>query len=152
MHKTMDKKILLRDIEAYFHEQIQEIKRTIDQINDSMFQETKSSMGDKYETSRSMLQIDKGNALKRLDLTKRNLAALNRLNVQGSFKKVEPGALILANGKYLFYGLPLNNLRTQNLTVQGISPVSPLGKALQGKQEGSSIVFQGVEWRIEKMT
>jgi hypothetical protein len=152
MHKTMDKKILLRDIEAYFHEQIQEIKRTIDQINDSMFQETKSSMGDKYETSRSMLQIDKGNALKRLDLTKRNLAVLNRLNVQGSFKKVEPGALILANGKYLFYGLPLNNLHTQNQIVQGISPISPLGKALQGKQEGSSIVFQGVEWRIEKMT
>jgi hypothetical protein len=112
MHKTMDKKILLRDIEAYFHEQIQEIKRTIDQINDSMFQETKSSMGDKYETSRSMLQIDKGNALKRLDLTKRNLAALNRLNVQGSFKKVEPGALILANTFSTVYPLTIYALKT----------------------------------------
>lgn len=116
------------------------VKKELDSISDAKFNETKSSAGDKFETSREMMQQeeDKLSAnLKQLLLQQKELDLIkikpeNRVNI---------GALVSSNLGLYMIAVGLGKVNFNNKTFYVISPISPVGKLLLSKKVGDLITF-----------
>ena len=77
----MDKKKINEVLQGVIADKIQKLTHSIKLIDDSAANETKSSAGDKYETSRAMLQQEKDKKLGQLDLWNSYHASLKLIEV-----------------------------------------------------------------------
>jgi hypothetical protein len=110
--------------------------------------DTKSSMGDKYETTREMMQIeiDKLNR-QRFDTTQMILA----LKIQNPAKKcelVQNGALVQTDKFWFYIATGLGKINFKNLTLMVISPKSPIGKLMLNKRSGDIVVVNAARYLI----
>lgn len=109
--------------------------------------ETKSSAGDKYETGRAMMQqeMDKLESQKSEALAQ--LQAIRTLKGQ-SGPVVVPGSLVETSGGLFWLSVPLGKLEIPEGVCWCVTPQSPLGLALKGKQSGDRLLWQGKNWDI----
>lgn len=129
---------------------LQRIERTIEQAIKAMEdaqnaanQETKSSVGDKYETGRAMMQLEKEKYAQQLVQAQDLHQQLERLNPQQPSTQIQLGSLILSNEGLYYLSVSLGKMTHEGKTVFVLSAASPLGQVLVGKKEGEKIVFQG---------
>ncbi|GAA4801623.1 hypothetical protein GCM10023330_04420 [Litoribaculum gwangyangense] len=69
----------------FIDNRFQAVKKTINEIQESLLSETKSSAGDKHETGRAMIQIERekaGNQLAEIEKTKQILSKINTQHSQ----------------------------------------------------------------------
>lgn len=127
---------------------LNEITAAIQQARDSLGNETKSSAGDKYETSREMIQQDLSRYDQQLVEAKKDWVLLREINI-ASKKKVEVGAAVVTDQATYFLAVSLGKqtIGTQDVIV--ISSLSPIGKLLLGKVEDETFSFNGVTQRIK---
>ena len=117
-----------------------DLKATIKSTRDSSNNDTKSSMGDKYETTREMLQQD----INRLEqqLAETNLQLFNLRNIKfKNAQTVEVGSLVHTSLGLFFISVSLGEMvfETQRLVL--ISLASPLGKQLNGKKKSEFFIL-----------
>lgn len=122
---------------------IDRIRLAVEEIQAAANEETKSSAGDKYETSRAMMQQEKDKMANQLAINiswKNHLVLLNPTETK---EMVGIGSLVVTQeGKY-YLSIPLGKLKLAGQTYFAISLASPIGKALLNKKAGDEIVFQG---------
>lgn len=106
-------------------------------------QETKSSVGDKYETGRAMMQLEKEKYAQQLVQAQDLHQQLERLNPQQTSTPIQLGSLIRSNEGLYYLSVSLGKLMHEGRTVFVLSAASPLGQVLLGKKAGEKIVFQG---------
>lgn len=111
-------------------------------IQDSANNETKSSMGDKYETGRAMAQHELEKASQNLNEKKAQLAVLNKLTASKE-NNVRNGSLVYTENEIFFLAIPLGQIEIEGNKLYAISANSPIGKAMIGKIKGDSLVFNG---------
>ena len=111
--------------------------------------EEKSSAGDKYETSRSMNQLDKEMHSRQLVANRAELAALQQVPVGQVNAFVGPGAVAAFDGRVFFIAAGLGKINFEGVEVYLLSPKAPLAVALNKKQVGDMVVFDRLESRIE---
>lgn len=114
-------------------------------------EEGKSSVGDKYETSRAMAQIDVDIHARQLEMAQKDLNFIQQVDVTFFSKKVEVGAVVdSGNGKYFFLtGLGLVELDQEKYFFLSIN--SPIGRAFLGKKVGDKVNFNGKEILIKEL-
>jgi len=130
----MNKEELIRIIRQKLSEKIENFEKLIAETRASS-NDTKSSMGDKYETGREMLQQEINNLqvqlneiLKQRDFLKTILPKLN--------DKAEKGAIVTTEKGLFFISVSLGEIKIENQKIICISPESPLAKTMNGKQRG----------------
>ena len=141
----MDKKLIHAKCLEIIELKLNELQKEISELNNSVQNETKSSAGDKHETSRAMIQqeIDFANQrLKELQIAKSDLNKLNPLLVN---KSINTGSLIETNIGNIYFALALGKIKYQNLDFNVLSIQSPIGKLLKGKNLGEKINLNGKE-------
>jgi hypothetical protein len=124
---------------------LNELQKEISELNSSVQNETKSSAGDKHETSRAMIQqeIDFANQrLKELQIAKSDLNKINPLLVN---KSINTGSLIETNIGNIYFALALGKIKYQNLDFNVLSIQSPIGLLLKEKNKGDKIILNGKE-------
>src|SRR5690606_36045709 len=99
--------------------------------------ETKSSMGDKYETSREMVAQEIRNLQRQLSEVHNQMDALVRLNSAPS-KSVELGALVETGAGIFYISAPVGQLEVAGKKIMTLSPEAPLVKAMQGCTPGGT--------------
>ena len=104
-------------------------------------EETKSSVGDKYETARAMNQLEKDMLARQLAENKKELAAMMEVDVTGEYDEVKAGSLIRSDDIYFFILGGLGKMTVEDTTVFVISPNAPLAGSLMGKKTGDEIQF-----------
>jgi transcription elongation GreA/GreB family factor len=127
------------------------VKNEIQLAIETRDNETKSNVGDKYETTREMMQLEiEKNALQlnKYELQKNELL---KINIQKLYKEVELGSLVFTAENTYFISIGLGKIEIENEPVYCISLISPIGKALQNKKAGDKINFQGKEISILKI-
>lgn len=110
--------------------------------------ETKSSMGDKYETGREMLNLEKQKIATQLDEVKKQLKELETLSVEKTTKKVRPGILVKTERQIFFLAIPLGKIIVEDQEVFVLSPQSPLGQAMLNKVVGDEFGFGNQFYKI----
>jgi transcription elongation GreA/GreB family factor len=125
-----------------------EIKSSIESVKESSKNDTKSSMGDKYETSREMLQQEINRLEKQLADANQQLFTLKNIAVNKKSDKIIPGSYVKTSMGDFFITVALGELNINKSKIFVISPVSPLGKNLQGKQMNDTLVMNSKEIKI----
>lgn len=114
-------------------------------------EEGKSSVGDKYETSRAMAQIDRDIHARQLETTQKELSFLQQVDINHFCNKVEVGAYVHSNQEKYFFLIGLGPLEINNEKIIFLSISSPIGKIFFGKNVGDKVTFNGKELLIKEV-
>lgn len=110
--------------------------------------ETKSSAGDKYETTRSMMQIEIANCTKRLVEQQKLQQILKQISFQDSYSVVGLGTLVLSNQGNFFISAGIGKVEIGTEIFFAISPHSPLGEKFYQKKVGDEFVLNGRKYIV----
>lgn len=108
----------------------------------SLKEETKSSAGDKHETGRAMLQLERENAGKQLAEIEKLEAILQRVSSQVSSGPVHLGNVVMTSQYNYFISIPAGQITIDNINFFAIGATSPIGRSLLSKEEGDEVRFR----------
>jgi transcription elongation GreA/GreB family factor len=134
---------LLQACNQFVHSRITSLEKAIADAQASAAGETKSSMGDKYETSRAMAQQEADNSRSQLSDALALKSVLDKCPLQSPGHQVVLGSVVYTNQQYYFIAIPAGAIQVVDQTFLAISRISPIGKLLMGKCAGDKISWQG---------
>lgn len=127
------------------------IEERLKAIKDSRDNETKSSVGDKYETGRAMMHLEEENMRVQLSLANKIRQELLKINIERKFDSIEPGSLVsTSNGDY-FISVGIGPLSLDSKIFYCISIKSPMGNELRNKSVGDEFEFNGKRISVEEI-
>lgn len=129
---------------------IKEIEVGIASAQEAIFSDTKNSAGDKYETSREMLQQDLTRFENQLSLAKEDYALLSNLEIPSN-KLIGLGSLIETSQGSFYVSVGIGKIILDDATYYAISPQSPLAKELLGNKKGDLVHFNQKEFFIKEI-
>ncbi len=135
----------------YIADSINEIEAAITDRREAIRNETKSSMGDKYETTREMLQQDINMNMERLNKVKADEAILQSINPKLSSPAVVPGSLVQCSNGNFYIAISAGHFTVGGTKYYAVSVSSPIGGQLRGKQAGDIFVLNGKTFTIDKI-
>ena len=139
--------IILSDIEA----KIESLKQSIQSAKESRDNETKSSVGDKYETGRTLMQMEVEKNRVQLNKTENLKRELQQINCKKTSDKVKFGSLVFTNQNNYFISAAIGKINMDNTDFYCISLASPIGKMLSGKTVESNFQFNRKEIKITQI-
>jgi transcription elongation factor len=134
---------LYQNCMEYVEQRIQTIQKAIDEAQASANQEIKSSMGDKYETTRSMLQLDTEMNTKQLVEAIKVKTDLQKMEQSLSqvHHFVQVGSLVLTNQANYFIAIGAGKMTIEGKDFYAISPTAPIYQSLSGLKVGNTFNF-----------
>lgn len=129
----------------------EKIRGLADQIKENknnLAAESKSTAGDKHNTSRAMMHLEEEKISNQLLSLKKYKQVLAQINPKLLHKKVDLGSLVETNKGWLFIGIPLSWIEVEGNKVMCLSLASPIGQMLKGKATGDQIVLNQQNWEI----
>ena len=145
----MNKEKLIIIVRQKLSEKIQNFEKLIAETRASS-NDTKSSMGDKYETGREMLQQEINNLQVQLNEVLKQQDFLKTILPKSS-EKAEKGALVKTERGLFFISVSLGEITFENQKIICISPESPLAKAMNGKQKNEVFSINNINQKIENI-
>lgn len=142
----MNKTKVYHIIEKKLNSKIQNLDNLIFEARQSNT-ETKSSMGDKYETSREMVQqeISKLQWQHNEFLKYKNVLATVKF---AQLPKVGLGSLVQTDKGWFFIAVSLGTVEYENYQIFTVSQDSPVAKALMNKYIGDSAIVNETKHNI----
>ncbi len=125
------------------NERIKMAEDGLNQAQSAANNETKSSAGDKYETGRAMMHLEKEKLSLQLSEAIKMKKALVLINPNKTSAEAELGSIVKTSNANYFLSISAGALKVGEETFFAISPVSPVGQLLIGKLKGDSIDFAG---------
>lgn len=132
----------------FIEQRIDTAETALEQAREASNDDTKSSAGDKFETTREMMQQDISRNKRLLMDAKENLQVLASLKDQPVAEVVRNGSLVLTTEGAFYISISAGQLSLAGKTYFAISVLSPIGKLLLGKKVNDGIVFNGKEYSI----
>jgi len=126
---------------------IDQLKAGLKSFQDAANEETKSSAGDKYETGRAMMHLEKEKLATQLDQALKQQKVLGQLHADKLSQQVQLGSLVKTDSLHFYISVSLGAIKT-NPSVMCISAVAPLGQVLLGKAAGDKVTFNGKNYKI----
>jgi len=145
---VISKTDFLAELMQRIRSQTNDLKEELQSIDTEIANETKSSAGDKFETSREMMSQSRHSIASRIEVCKEQLYFLSQIEAKSSSNEVSSGKLVETNEGYFFFGLALGNLTFNKKQVTALSFQSPLGKAFLNMQIGDKVEFRGRRFTI----
>ena len=144
----MKKKII--DFIIYsIKEKINILESESDSIRKEKNNITKSSAGDKFETSRSSMQIEYDKLNNQINILYNQLKLIESIDNLTKKSRIGVGSLVKTDKSFYFICIGLGNYTIDKKTIYVISLASPIGKILNNKKEGDMIIFNNREEKIE---
>ncbi len=106
-------------------------------------EETKSSAGDKYETGRAMLMLEKDKIASQIREVEKMISVLSKLDPKKTSETVDLGSLVETDSGWYYISVALGKIDIKGDTVFAISPVSPIGRLLMGMSADDAFEFNG---------
>jgi hypothetical protein len=127
---------------------ISDLKRTFQEITEEAKTDSKSSAGDKHETSRAMMQMEQEKISRQIENTIEQKNHLEKINNGQSTEKIINGSLILTDHGYFFLSIGMGKIMLNNMPVFVLSPESPLGEKLLGLKRNDSVTMNDKKYLI----
>ncbi len=106
-----------------------------------MFSETKSSVGDKHETGRAMLQLEMEKASQQLSSINLMKSVLNKISTDIVADVIYLGSLIVTDKATYYLAISAGKITIDSYDYFAVSTNSPIGQQLLGKRVGDRIPF-----------
>lgn len=142
------KKETHKHIISVLDEKLIHLSNAIEASMQSRDNETKSSMGDKYETGRAMVQSEIDKLVNNKIACKNLLDELKNINPEVESDIVNNGSLVETNHELFYFSIPYGKINIGNKEVFVISLFSPIGMVFKSKRAGDIINFKGKTYTI----
>ncbi len=124
------------------------IQKAIYEIQESLTTETKSSAGDKHETGRAMLQLEREKIGQQLAETQKLKEILSKIDSSKMSKKVSLGCVLYSSQHNYFIAISAGKLQLEGDHFYAISAHTPIAQLLLGKSVGEEVVFRNETFSI----
>ena len=121
------------------------------EIKEALFEEIKSSAGDKHETGRAMLQLEREKVGNQFYEVEEMFETLNKIDVSTPSVVAHLGSLVYTNQANYFIAISAGKLEVEGQTFYAISSSTPIGKLLMAKTEGQEVNFRDLKFTIQKI-
>lgn len=145
------KQLLYKKCADFVEERLSKIQKQIKEIQESLTSETKSSAGDKHETGRAMLQLEREKAGQQLAEVEKLKEALSKIDVTKSSQIIGLGSIVFTSQANYFIGISAGQLEVETDKFFAISSNTPIGLLLMGKIIGDEIVFREQRFVVEEL-
>ncbi|WP_313805378.1 GreA/GreB family elongation factor [Flavobacterium sp.] len=145
---TFKQKILQHHM-VLLQDKIDVYRDMISGLADDAQNDAKSSAGDKHETALSMMHLEQEKLSAKLQEAIHFKEILSKIDVSMDSDKVILGSLVKANNLQLFISAALPKITIDGISVLALSPQSPLGSQLIGKEVGDEVEVNGSKFTVE---
>lgn len=135
----------------FVEERFLNVQNQIKEIQESLTSETKSSAGDKHETGRAMLQLERekaGHQLAEIEKLKESLSKVDTTVISSS---VGLGSVVFTSQANYFIAISAGKLEVNSQSFFAISPNTPIGLLMMGKVVGDEVVFREQNFLINSI-
>ncbi|HPE82202.1 MAG TPA: 3-oxoacyl-ACP synthase [Aequorivita sp.] len=139
---------LLQHCQKQVDNRYSKIKQTIADIEESLLEEAKSSSGDKHETGRAMLQIDRENAGKQLQEIEKVAQLLKKIDVKATSDYARLGSLVYTDRFTYFISLSIGTVTLGKTDYLCVALNSPVGLLISGKKKDDEFTMNGNSYKI----
>lgn len=146
----MDKKELFHTISGTIAEKITRLQADMADLQKDIAEDSKSSAGDKFETSREMAQQELLKLSTQLNEQQR-MKSLLESQAPERFTQAQSGAVVFTNKGIFLLGIPVGKVSFRELDLIGIGLGAPLGQNLLHKKKNDQILFNGQQFIIEEI-
>lgn len=136
------KKQLYTHCVEYVTQRIDTAKQAMEAAQAAANEESKSSAGDKYETTRAMMQIERDRHAAQLAEAFKLKKELESLNVDKQYDKVQAGSLVITDQNHFFLSISVGKITLNKIDYFAVSLNSPIGVQLLNLKAGSEFRFQ----------
>ncbi len=143
---------LLAACQHYVDERIANAQQAIASARDAAADDTKSSAGDKFETTREMMQQEIARHQQLLADAERMGQVLVSLDARPQSGPVRLGSLVETNRGTFFLAISAGRLEVDGNTYWVVSTASPIGNRLVDMQAGSRFSFNNMEYTVKQVT
>ncbi|MCH2232972.1 MAG: hypothetical protein MK078_01880 [Crocinitomicaceae bacterium] len=147
----MTKASLIDFLKKEITEKIEAVLSELNGIQKAKASETKSSAGDKYETSREMMRFEEEKANTQLSKLRQQLHQLKQINPTQTHDTIQFGSLVVTSESTFLMGIPVGKVNFQDQEVFAISLASPMGQNFLKKQVGDEISMNNLTYKITEI-
>lgn len=145
------KQQLYKACQGFLNNRLETIQKTISDIQNSLQSETKSSAGDKHETGRAMLQLEREKAGHQLAETQKLSETLHKIEPDSCHRSVALGSVVYTTQSNYFIAISTGELIVNTDKFYAISPSTPIAKLLFSKEVGDIIEFRDSVFTIKEI-
>jgi transcription elongation GreA/GreB family factor len=127
---------------------IESLEAALASVEESRNNETKSSVGDKYETGRAMMQQEEEKYRAQLANAVLLKRTLEQIDPARPCEKVEAGSLVVTNAGTYFMAVGIGKIKQDGHLYYAISVEAPISRALLGKKKDAIINFNQKQLQI----
>ena len=144
----MTRTAIFNAITSHISNKIQLLQHDISDLLSDLAGDTKSSAGDKFETSREMSQQEISKLTQQVNEQKKWLSLTKSYATATNFDQVQAGCIVKTSIGNFVVGLPLGKI-DELPTYYCIGNTAPLAQVLLNKQVSDSLQFNGKTIAIE---
>ncbi len=137
--------ILANDLESRINTLQSEFKIYME----SAANESKSTAGDKHDTSKSMMQLEQEKLSAQLSQLREQKKVLSQIDPSKRHQVVGFGSLVETNHGKFYISISSRSITHQSEQINYISIISPIGRAMQSKSNGFEFSFMGKHYIIQ---
>lgn len=146
---------LKQQIHARYQQMLQDridaFRDMIAALTEDASNDAKGSAGDKHETALSMMHLEQEKLNHKLAEIYEQKAVLDKIDPLANHAKAALGSLVEANGMLLFVSSALPKITIDGRAIIAVSPQSPLGQKLIGKEIGFSFDILTTNYTISRI-
>jgi transcription elongation GreA/GreB family factor len=142
------KQQILNRYKQLLQDRIDVFQDMISGLTEDAQNDAKGSAGDKHETALSMMHIEQEKLNYKLKEVLEQKKILNTIDETITHKVIALGSLVTVNEMMLFISTALPKINLNDKTIFAVSPQSPLGSKLMGKEVGFEFELQGKNYKI----
>ncbi len=141
MDYTIIKGKLLDKCKQYVEDRLTTAALAMNYAQEAANEEDKSSAGDKYETTRAMMHIEREKAAHQVEEARKLKYVLDRIDPAMRHDKVALGSLVITTTRKIFLAIGAGCVKLDGEDFVIVAPASPLGMALLGLKRNEQFVF-----------
>ncbi|MFD2563391.1 3-oxoacyl-ACP synthase [Aquimarina rubra] len=145
------KEELYNHCKQFVQNRLNRIEDRIANIQDSLTSETKSTAGDKHETGRAMLQLEREKAGAQLSEAQKLQEVLSKIDISTNSEVIRLGSIIETSNANYFLSISVGEITSNKKTYFAIAANTPIGKLLLGKKAGDCFSFHGNQITINRV-
>jgi transcription elongation GreA/GreB family factor len=148
----LTKKIVFEAALESLNEKQTRLESAFDDAQNALNDDSKSSAGDKHETSRAMVQLEQEKLSSQLENLTKLRQLLKSISLEKKHTTIQQGSLVKTENGYFFISIALGKLMIKDQTVFCLTLAAPMGQAMLNKKIGESISMNGNSILIEDIS
>lgn len=147
---SVKKKLYISCVDS-LDQRFKTITKAIFSVETALHSELKSTAGDKHQTGRAMLQLEREKLGQQLAQVQQQKEILDKINPETVAKKAILGSIVATtNGNY-FIAISAGRIDVEGEIFYAISASTPIAKVLLSKEKADKIQFRNSTFVITKI-